>query len=214
MGKEGNNTLLYEIDVTDGSIISSVEVSGSDIKNSTQVEGLTSDSNGVLWAIDNKTGTLFTLDPDTGDATTEVTANVSGTDLGNAGQTGDGLESLAIEVDRNDIPDAMDDTATVDEDTPTNIAVLGNDDFGGDGPNEGTITVGDVTNGTATVNDGGTPNDPTDDTIDFTPDENYSGPATINYTITDSDGETDTATVTVTVDPVNDPPVAEDDSET
>ncbi|WP_181368979.1 Ig-like domain-containing protein [Flavobacterium pallidum] len=30
-------------------------------------------------------------------------------------------------------------------------------------------------NGTATVNNNGTPNDPTDDTIDYTPNANFNG---------------------------------------
>ncbi|WP_447470378.1 cadherin-like domain-containing protein, partial [Vibrio harveyi] len=47
----------------------------------------------------------------------------------------------------------------------------------------------------------------------FTPAENFNGDATISYTI--SDGElSDDATVAVTVNPVNDAPVAVDDTVT
>ncbi|MHA2769645.1 cadherin-like domain-containing protein, partial [Vibrio harveyi] len=47
----------------------------------------------------------------------------------------------------------------------------------------------------------------------FTPAENFNGDATISYTI--SDGQlTDDATVAVTVNPVNDAPVAVDDTVT
>ena len=113
--------------------------------------------------------------------------------------------TLTITVGDNDLlPNAENDTASVDEDSSVNITVLDNDSFGGDGPSTGTITVNNATNGTATVNDGGTPNDPTDDTIDFTPDADYNGPATINYTITDADGDISSATVNVTVNPVDD----------
>ncbi|PHN05644.1 hypothetical protein CRP01_14260 [Flavilitoribacter nigricans DSM 23189 = NBRC 102662] len=109
-------------------------------------------------------------------------------------------------------PDAVDDVATVDEDLTVKINVLANDDFGRDGPSATAITV--VTNGangTATVDDNGTPNDPTDDTIDYAPNANFSGSDSFTYEICDSDGACDQATVNVTVNPVNDTPVAVDD---
>ena len=68
------------------------------------------------------------------------------------------------------------------------------------------------TNGTATVNDSGTPNDPTDDTVDYTPDPNYNGPDGFTYEICDSNGDCDTATVSITVNSVNDAPDAVDDT--
>ncbi|WP_287409802.1 cadherin-like domain-containing protein, partial [Oceanithermus sp.] len=52
-----------------------------------------------------------------------------------------------------------------------------------------------------TVDDGGTPNDPTDDTIVYTPDPDYNGPDSFSYQICDSDGDCATATVNVTVVP-------------
>lgn len=51
----------------------------------------------------------------------------------------------------------------------------------------------------------------TDGTFDYTPVLNFFGPDSFEYTLTD--GElTDTATVSIDVLPVNDAPVAEDDS--
>ncbi|MCB9297802.1 MAG: tandem-95 repeat protein, partial [Lewinellaceae bacterium] len=121
--------------------------------------------------------------------------------------------TIDITVDPvNDLPDAMDDPVTATEDTPLAIDPLPNDDFGGDGPGMGPITI--VTppaNGTATVDDNGTPNDPTDDTIDYTPDPNYNGPDQIVYEICDSNGDCDQATIDITVNPVNDVPDAVDD---
>ncbi|WP_299064829.1 Ig-like domain-containing protein, partial [uncultured Polaribacter sp.] len=61
------------------------------------------------------------------------------------------------------------------------------------------------------VNNGGTPNDPTDDTIDYTPNANYNGPDSITYQICDADGDCDTATVVLTVTSVDDVPVANND---
>lgn len=106
------------------------------------------------------------------------------------------------EVNRG--PDAMDDTATVDEDGSVDIAVLGNDtDPDGDAlrVTEATSPDGDVT-----IN--------ADGTITFEPAENFNGATTITYTITDDNGGFDTATVNVTVNPVNDDPVANDDTAT
>ncbi|WP_186810654.1 Ig-like domain-containing protein, partial [Oceanithermus desulfurans] len=103
------------------------------------------------------------------------------------------------------LPTASDDTATTYENTPVLIDVLANDDFGGDGPGTGAISVvSGPSHGTATVDDNGTPGDPTDDTIVYTPDANYSGPDSFTYRICDADGDCDTATVTVTINSVPD----------
>ncbi|HVE98561.1 MAG TPA: Ig-like domain-containing protein, partial [Mycobacteriales bacterium] len=48
--------------------------------------------------------------------------------------------------------------------------------------------------------------------VSFTPAAGFVGTATFDYTVSDGAGGTDTATVTVTVSPVNDPPVAADDT--
>ena len=104
----------------------------------------------------------------------------------------------------NDPPVANDDAVTTDEDTPVTIGVLGNDtDIDGDD-----LTVIDAisADGTVTINPDGT--------LQFTPNANFNGTATISYTIDDGNGGTDTAIVTVTVNPVNDPPVANPDTAT
>lgn len=101
----------------------------------------------------------------------------------------------------NDGPDATNDTATTDEDTAVAISVLGNDT---DPDSTPTISgVSNAQNGTPVVNGNGT--------ITFTPNANFHGTATFDYTITDGT-LSDTATVTVTVDAVNDVPVAVDDT--
>jgi gliding motility-associated-like protein len=94
--------------------------------------------------------------------------------------------------------------------TPINEAILldviANDDFGVDGPSSTTVSIISVTNGNATVNDNGTPNDPTDDSIDFIPDTDFIGDAIITYEICDADGDCDQATVTIVVgDCLSDP---------
>ncbi len=104
----------------------------------------------------------------------------------------------------NKAPDAVDDAVTTPEDTQVSIAVLANDSD----PEGDTLSIASVSNpphGTA-VKSGVN--------IVYTPDVNYHGTDSFNYTISDGNGNTDTATVSVTVTPVNDAPVAVDDSAT
>ncbi|WP_258842226.1 tandem-95 repeat protein, partial [Vibrio harveyi] len=102
----------------------------------------------------------------------------------------------------NDAPVAVNDAVSTDEDTAVTIDVLTNDsDLEND---QLTITNASVPaeQGTVMIVDG---------KLVFTPAENFNGDATISYTI--SDGQlTDDATVAVTVNPVNDAPVAVDDT--
>ncbi|MFZ3451641.1 Ig-like domain-containing protein, partial [Vibrio harveyi] len=102
----------------------------------------------------------------------------------------------------NDAPVAVDDTVTTDEDTAVTIDVLANDRD----PENDQLTITNASvpaeQGTVTIVDG---------KLVFTPAENFNGDATISYTI--SDGQlTDDATVAVTVNPVNDAPVAVNDT--
>lgn len=100
----------------------------------------------------------------------------------------------------NDAPVAVDDTATTDEDMAVTISVMGNDS---DIDSMLTIdSIGAVSSGAATISG-------TD--IEYTPVADFNGTATFTYVI--SDGMlTDTAMVTVTVSPINDAPVAVDDT--
>ncbi|WP_224372498.1 Ig-like domain-containing protein [Hyalangium versicolor] len=105
----------------------------------------------------------------------------------------------------NDPPTAVNDTATVAEDSSaTVINVLANDSTA---PDTGeTLTITGVTqpaNGTVTF---------TASNVSFTPAANFNGTTTFTYTISDGKGGTATATVTVTVTPVNDPPTGVTDT--
>ncbi|MCG8327556.1 MAG: Ig-like domain-containing protein, partial [Chitinophagales bacterium] len=111
-------------------------------------------------------------------------------------------EDVPTPIDPDDSPVANDDTANTDQDVAINIDPLPNDDFGTDGPNNGSISIlVPPTNGTAVVDNNGTPTDPTDDTIDYTPDPGFSGTDQITYQICDSDGDCDDAIITITVNP-------------
>ncbi len=104
----------------------------------------------------------------------------------------------------NDPPVAGADRAETDEDTPVDIEVLANDtDVDGDTLTVGRITAGPA-NGTATIN--------ADGTVAYTPNEDFNGTDSFDYQAADGNGGTDTATVTVRVNPVNDTPVAADDT--
>ena len=95
----------------------------------------------------------------------------------------------------------VDDVATLDEDTSVVIDVYANDS---NLPTVGTLTTTDPPNGTVTINDGGTPNDPTDDVITYTPDPDYNGPDSFDYTVCNNMGDCSTATVNITVNPIVD----------
>lgn len=109
----------------------------------------------------------------------------------------------------NQPPVANNDASDTAEDQAVTIAVLGNDEDA-----DGTIAPGSValatgpSHGTAVVNSA-------TGEIHYTPAGNYFGEDDFTYTVRDDDGAlSNAASVTVTITPVNDPPQAEDDSET
>ena len=115
----------------------------------------------------------------------------------------------------NHKPVAVDDVISTLENTPVSVKVLKNDSFGADGPSQSAIAiVTQPNNGKAVVNNGGTPNDPTDDYVIYTPNMNFDGVDNFIYQICDSNGDCDQATVTVFVIWVNDVPIAAPDKYT
>lgn len=109
----------------------------------------------------------------------------------------------------NDAPVANDDTASVDEDGTTDIAVLDNDtDADGQADlDPATVKIlSDSLHGVATVN--------ADGTISYKPNADYNGDDTFTYEVCDkaNPSECDSARVDVSVTPVNDAPVARDDT--
>ena len=109
-------------------------------------------------------------------------------------------------------PDAVNDTAATNEDQAVIINVLGSDTDG----NGQTLTITHI-NGIAITAGGpgvaisnGMVTLGADGQLTFTPNANYNGPASFNYTVRDPDGLTDTATVNLTVNSVNDAPSGAD----
>ncbi len=95
----------------------------------------------------------------------------------------------------------VDDAITVNEDESVVVPIFDNDS---DLPTTGTLTTTDPANGTITINDNGTPNDPSDDIVTYVPNADYNGPDSFDYTVCDSSGACSTATVTIDVLPIVD----------
>lgn len=103
----------------------------------------------------------------------------------------------------NDTPVATDDSLTTDEDIPNTVSVLDNDSDADNDTLGVSVTTGPA-HGQAVVNPDGT--------VTYTPNPNYFGTDSFDYTIDDGYGGTATASVSVTVNPVNDAPTATADN--
>lgn len=104
-------------------------------------------------------------------------------------------------------PVAVNDVATTPEDTPVAIPVLANDSDA-----DGTLVPSTVTivtqplHGTVSVN-------LTTGVVTYSPTLNYNGADSFTYTVRDNENQlSNVATVSITITPVNDPPVANNDS--
>ncbi|WP_350225888.1 tandem-95 repeat protein [Vibrio parahaemolyticus] len=191
---------LDAIEEDGGSIIITTEELLSSVddedKDTLSVENLIIDKgNGTL--VDNGDGT-WTFTPQIDDDT-EVSFTfdiIDDEDLVVSGSAN--LDILPI----NDAPNAENDVITTEEDTAVTIDVLVNDsDVEGDALSIQSASVPSE-QGSVDIVDG---------KLVFTPAENFNGEATITYIVTDGD-LTDEAKVSVTVTPVNDSPVAVDDT--
>ncbi|MET1414786.1 Ig-like domain-containing protein [Roseibium sp. HPY-6] len=103
-------------------------------------------------------------------------------------------------------PVAEDDDYKVDEDVTLSVPIDGvlDNDTDADGDTLTVTVTSDVSHGSLDLKDDGS--------FDYTPDANFNGVDSFTYEVSDGKGGVDEATVTITVDPVNDDPVAGDDS--
>ncbi|MEJ2706816.1 MAG: Ig-like domain-containing protein [Anaerolineales bacterium] len=109
----------------------------------------------------------------------------------------------------NNPPVANVDSASTPEDTTVMVDVVANDtdpdgNLASATANTACATCADPSAGTLVHNGDGT--------FDYTPNANFNGTDGFVYEICDALGACDTASVSITVTPVNDPPVAHDDS--
>ena len=99
-----------------------------------------------------------------------------------------------------DLPTAVDDSFSVNEDAVLSGSLAGNDTVGGDGGAGVWALLSGPANGVVTVGANGA--------FTFTPTANFNGVTSFSYTLTDSDGDVSTATATITVNAVDDVPTA------
>jgi VCBS repeat-containing protein len=169
------------------------------------------DGDAITAVLDTGTsnGTL-TLNPD-GSFDYVPGPDFNGTDsftyVANDGEVDSETATVTITVDPvNDPPVAEDNAYATDEDTALSVAapgVLGNDSDADGDPLTAVLDTG-TSNGTLTLNPDGS--------FDFVPDPDFNGTDGFTYVANDGEDDSEAATVTITVDPVNDPPVAEDDA--
>ncbi|WP_231105489.1 Ig-like domain-containing protein [Pseudoalteromonas luteoviolacea] len=159
------------------------------------------------------------IDQQRGTFTYQPNANQTGTDSFTytvADSTGGISAPMTVTVNIgaiNDQPVALGDSVTTDEDVSTTLSILSNDsDVEDQGFNGANITLEDQGNGAGnyakamvTIQ--------ADGQLNIAPVADQNGVFTFNYTLTDSEGlMSDPATVSVTLTPVNDAPVANDNT--
>ncbi|WP_458646971.1 tandem-95 repeat protein [Vibrio parahaemolyticus] len=217
------NTVFSDVDNVDGELKFSVSGNSNvlvSIENGIATISPTADWNGsetlTFTATDPSGESIsqtvnFTVAPvavlvsiENGIATISPTADWNGSETLTFTATDPSGESISQTVNFTVAPvaDIVADKATVVEDTPTIIKVLGNDTFEDDGKVVSLDTNNGPANGTVSVNPDGS--------VTYTPDDNYVGKDTFTYIVT-SGGVSESSTVEVNVTPVNDAPVAKDD---
>ncbi|WP_141106679.1 tandem-95 repeat protein, partial [Vibrio parahaemolyticus] len=162
------------------------------------------DSDSALnFSVSGNSNVLVSIE--NGIATISPTADWNGSETLTFTATDPSGESISQTVNFTVAPvaDIVADKATVVEDTPTIIKVLGNDTFEGDDKVVSLDTNNGPANGTVSVNPDGS--------VTYTPNDNYHGTDSFTYIVT-SGGVSESTTVSVDVTPVNDAPVAKDDT--
>ncbi|MCE8529008.1 tandem-95 repeat protein [Ruegeria pomeroyi] len=181
------------------------------------------DANSLTYAVTGQpsegsatvNGTMLTFDP--GDdfqdlavgETQQVSIQVTATDSHNA----TAVNNVTVTVTGvNDAPVATNFATTVTEDSGANAINVFSNVSDVDGDDLEIVSVSTAGSGTVVVMNNGTPGDTTDDFITYQPSADFNGIESISYTVSDGNGGSDTGTITVTVEAVNDPPVANDDT--
>jgi uncharacterized repeat protein (TIGR01451 family) len=229
----GPDQFIYELCNEDGCDPATVDITMSEriipdavddtatTKENTPVDLplLDNDTPGNGAAFDTSTlAVVDTAQPQNGTVTIDQTSGVA-TYTPNQGFLGDDTFQYTICNDQSECdtatatitveailpPDAVDDSAVTDEQTPVVIPVLDND-TPGDGPlDPSTTTILDnPANGTVVVDD-------TTGEITYTPNPGFTGEDTFVYEICDDNAKCDSANVSVLVDPVL-PPTANPDT--
>ena len=213
-GKGGTDTATVSITVTPvndapvaqndsatvveaGSVVVSVLVNDSDPEADTlTIISVTQGANGAVT-----TGGGNVTYTHNGSETTSDSFTYTISD-GNGGSDTATVSITVIPV--NDPPVAQNDAATVLEGSSVVVSVLANDSD----PDQGSLSVIAVTQGAnGSVTSAGS-------TVTYNHNGSETTTDTFTYTVSDGKGGTDTATVSITVTPVNDAPVAQNDTAT
>jgi hypothetical protein len=213
---DGNGgTAAARVDVA-VSAVNDVPTAVNDAASTTEDAGVSiavlandSDLDGDLLTISGLTqGAKGTATVDGNGSVTYVPApDAHGTDSftysASDGQGGVATATVTVTIAAiNDAPDAVNDAAATIEDTAVSIAVVANDtDVDGDALV--LVVASEPARGAVTLSG---------DRLTYTPNTNVFGTDNFTYTVRDPGGLVDTATVGVSIAPVNDPPVAVDDS--
>ncbi|MGE5608133.1 MAG: Ig-like domain-containing protein, partial [Bacillota bacterium] len=168
------------------------------------IVGVSQGAHGTVAITGGGTGLSYTPDPDFSGTDTFTYTIEDG--------TGTGRQTTATVImtvqNINDAPVASNDSYSTDEDVPLTISTPGvlTNDTDVDGDALTAVLLSGPSHGTLTLNANGS--------FTYQPASNYYGPDSFTYKTSDGQLQSGTATVTLTVNPVNDPPVARDDTKT
>ena len=114
----------------------------------------------------------------------------------NDGELNSNTATISITINPiNDAPTASGQNLNIDEDTPINITLSGQDV---DGDNLTYNIINTPVNGLIT---GNAPN------LSYLPNENYHGNDSFSFSVNDAQVDSDNATINININPINDPPV-------
>ncbi len=189
IARNDNASTTEDIGLTINVLANDSDVDG----DSLSLESVTANSGGTATLVGNQVRYSPTLNFS---GTAELAYTVSD------GQGGTDAATVTINVGvGNDAPVAVNDVASVEEDTDVVIDVLANDsDVDGDTL---VITSATASQGSVSVT--------SRQQLLFTPDADFNGSATLDYTIQDGQGGSASAAVVVSISAVNDAPVGVDD---
>ena len=169
-------------------------------------------ANGSLSGVTDQLCTAGTPNSDGAQVTYTPNADYDQTDtftykVNDGGTVDSNTATVTITVNPvNDPPVAGNDSYSTDEDVALNVVAPGVlfNDTDADGDLLTPMLVGGPANGVLSLNGNGS--------FTYTPAVNSNGTDSFTYKVNDGSVDSNTATVTITVNPVNDPPLAGDDS--
>lgn len=179
----------------DTAVLIDVEANDSDPEN--QARTIWSWTSGARGTVTSSSGMLRYT----------PSANFNGTDsftytIRDSGSLSATTTVIVTVVPVNDAPTPVNNSGTLAEDTSVTLAVLANDTD----PDGDPLTIAAVTQGTK----GAVSFD--SQAVTYTPATNANGSDSFTYTVSDGNGGTAVVTVSITITPVNDLPVAADDT--